>query len=216
MSWTRVLPGALAVCLLLLVAAAGCGTGEEAHGRRGAASSSPVGKILDETDASGSHYRELDPKRAPGVDTVVTPDAAGGWDVRLDVHRFRFSPAGTAAKAVAGRGLACLFVDGGLVARLRAAAYHLPAGLVPHGTHHITARLYADDGTVWAVAGKPVESTADVTASATETATSSAPAAVSASPSSPAPAPAPAPARAVRTPDECMCHPSAYRGARFP
>ncbi|WP_369221933.1 hypothetical protein AB5J52_09975 [Streptomyces sp. R39] len=174
MSWTRGLPGALAVCVLLLVAAAGCGTGD-AHGRRGTASSSPVGKILDKTDAGGRHYRELDKKRAPEVDTVVTPDAAGGWDVRLDVHRFRFSQAGGAAKAVLGRGLAYLFVDGGLVTRLRTAAYHLPAGLVPHGTHHITARLYADDGTVWAVQGKPVESTADVTASGAETATPSAP-----------------------------------------
>ncbi|MFD8814775.1 hypothetical protein ACFV23_25605 [Streptomyces sp. NPDC059627] len=169
MSWTRGLPGALAVCVLLLVAAAGCGTGET-HGR-GAESPSPVGKILDHTDEGGRHYRELDKKQAPEVDTVVTPDAAGGWDVRLDVRRFRFSPAATAAKAVAGRGLAYLFVDGGLVTRLRTPTFHLPAGLVPHGTHHITARLYADDGTVWAVHGKPVESTADVTASGAETAT---------------------------------------------
>ncbi|WP_406434057.1 hypothetical protein OHB00_11940 [Streptomyces sp. NBC_00631] len=182
MSWTRGLPGALAVCALLLVAAAGCGTGE-AHGRRGTGSPSPVGKILDDTDASGRHYRELDRKQAPEVGTVVTPDAAGGWDVRLDVHRFRFSPAGTAAKAVVGRGFAYLFVDGGLVTRLRTAAYHLPAGLVPHGTHHVTARLYADDGTVWAVHGKPVESTADVTASGAETTKPSASAPTPASPS---------------------------------
>ncbi|WP_150134847.1 hypothetical protein [Streptomyces hyaluromycini] len=181
MSWTRGLPGALAVCVLLLVAAAGCATGE-AHGQRGTGAPSPVGKILDGTDESGRHYRELDRKRAPEVDTVVTPDAAGGWDVRLDVHRFRFSPAGTAAKAVVGRGLAYLFVDGDLVTRLRTSAYHLPAGLVPHGTHHITARLYADDGTVWAVHGKPVESTADVTASGAETASPSASGAAPATP----------------------------------
>ncbi|MFF4119805.1 hypothetical protein [Streptomyces sp. NPDC001714] len=182
MSWTRGLPGALAVCVLLLVAAAGCGTGT-AHGQRAAGSPSPVGKILDDTDESGRHYRELDKKQAPAVGTVVTPDPSGGWDVRLDVHRFRFSRAGTAAKAVAGRGLAYLFVDGGLVARLRTSAYHLPAGLVPHGTHHITARLYADDGTVWAVHGKPVESTVDVTASGAETASPSASGAVPATPS---------------------------------
>ncbi|MER6223935.1 hypothetical protein ABT189_25845 [Streptomyces sp900105755] len=182
MSWRRGLPGALAVCVLLLVAAAACGTGN-AHGRRGAESPAPVGKILDDTDESGRHYRELDKKQAPEVGTVVTPDASGGWDVRLDLHRFRFSRAGAAAKAVAGRGLAYLFVDGGLVTRLRTPSYHLPAGLVPHGTHHITARLYADDGTVWAVHGKPVESTADVTASGAETAPPSASGAVPAAPS---------------------------------
>ncbi|MEU0964594.1 hypothetical protein ABZ357_03810 [Streptomyces sp. NPDC005917] len=170
MSWTRGLPGALAVCVLL-VAAAGCGTGE-AHEQRETGSPSPVGKILENTDRSGRHYREIGRKQAPEVGTVVTPDNAGGWDVRLDVRRFHFSRAGTAARAVAGRGLAYLFVDGGLVTRLRTAAYHLPARLVPHGTHHITARLYADDGTVWAVHGKPVESTADVTASGAETSAS--------------------------------------------
>ncbi|RPE45107.1 hypothetical protein EDD90_8368 [Streptomyces sp. Ag109_O5-1] len=175
MSWTRGLPSALAACVLLLVAAAGCGTGET-HGKRGTGVPSPVGKILDGTDEGGRHYRELDKKQAPEVGTEVTPDAAGGWDVRLEVHRFRFSPAGTAAQAVAGRGLAYLFVDGRLVTRLRTSAYHLPTELVPQGTHHITARLYADDGTVWAVHGKPVESTADVTASGAETTTPTAPA----------------------------------------
>ncbi|WP_217554848.1 hypothetical protein [Streptomyces sp. GbtcB6] len=200
MSWTRGLPGALAVCVLLLVAAAGCGTGE-AHGQRGAGSPSPVGKILDDTDESGRHYRELDKKQAPEVGTVVTPDSAGGWDVRLDVHRFRFSPAGTAAKAVVGRGLAYLFVDGGLVTRLRSSAYHLPAGLVPHGTHHITARLYADDGTVWAVRGKPVESTADVTASGAETASPSASGVAPATPTAPATAASTSAGSAASSPD---------------
>lgn len=173
MGWKRGLPGGLAVPALLLVAAAGCGTGE-AHQRPGTGSSAPVGKILGDTDESGRHYREIGRKQAPEVDTEVTPDPAGGWDVRLDLHRFRLSPAGAGATAVAGRGLAYLFVDGGLVTRLRTSAYHLPAGLVPHGTHHVTARLYADDGTVWAVQGKPVESTADVTASGAETTTPSA------------------------------------------
>ncbi|MEV7149412.1 MULTISPECIES: hypothetical protein [unclassified Streptomyces] len=169
MSWTRGVPGALALCVLLSAAAAGCGTGE-AHGRREPGPSAPAGTLLGDTDESGRHYREVAGKQAPEVGTVVTPDAAGGWDVRLDVHRFRFSRAGAAPRAVAGQGLAYLFVDGGLVTRLRGPAYHLPAGLVPHGTHHVTARLYADDGTVWAVRGRPVESTADVTASGAETA----------------------------------------------
>jgi hypothetical protein len=66
---------------------------------------------------------------------------------------------------VAGRGVARLYVDGRTVARLRTAECRLAGRLVPRGTHHITARLYADDGTVWAVRGKPIESTADITAS---------------------------------------------------
>ncbi|WP_420709067.1 hypothetical protein [Streptomyces sp. NRRL B-1140] len=140
----------------------GCGTGEA---REGGASTAPVGKILEGRDRDGQPLREVDPEGAPDVGIEVQPDAAGGWDVRLTVRNFRFSPAGAAARAVAGRGLARLFVDGRPVTRLRASTYRLDARLVPRGTHHVTARLQADDGTVWAVDGTPVESTADITAS---------------------------------------------------
>lgn len=166
MSWSRALLTALAVCALLLAGSAGCGSGD-AHERKGkGVSPSPVGKVLGDTDEQGRHYREVDKKGAPEVGIEVEPDAAdGSWDVRLIVHGFRFSPAGTKPEAVAGRGTARLLVDGRTVASLRTPEYHLAAGLVPRGTHHVTARLYADDGTVWAVHHKAIESTADITAS---------------------------------------------------
>ncbi|KAB1150511.1 hypothetical protein F7R91_00475 [Streptomyces luteolifulvus] len=173
MSWTRGLLAALAVCVLLLAGSAGCGTGnehEQQNGKNGKSgvSPSPVGKILEDKDNEGRRYREVDEQDAPEVGIEVEPDARAGWDVRLTVRNFRFSPAGTKAKAVAGRGVALLFVDGRPVAGLRTPEYHLSAGFVPHGTHHVTARLYADDHTVWAVDGEPVESTADITASESE------------------------------------------------
>ncbi|MFB6847744.1 hypothetical protein ACFCXS_23200 [Streptomyces sp. NPDC056373] len=161
MSWTRRLCAALAGCVLLLAGSVGCGTGAA---REGGASPAPVGKILEGREG-GQPLREVAPEGAPDVGIEVQPDAAGGWDVRLTVHNFHFSPAGGAARAVAGRGLARLFVDGRPVTRLRTSTYRLDARLVPRGTHHVTARLHADDGTVWAVDGKPVESTADITAS---------------------------------------------------
>ncbi|MCI3275607.1 hypothetical protein [Streptomyces cylindrosporus] len=164
MSWTRGLLTVLAACVLLLAGSAGCGSGDAHEGKNGA-STSPVGKILDGTDKEGRHLREVDKKGAPEVGIEVRPDTDDTWDVRLTVHNFRFSPAGTKSQAVAGRGFAYLFVDDRLVTRLRGTAYRLPARLVPRGTHHVTARLYADDGTVWAVNGEPVESTADITAS---------------------------------------------------
>ncbi|WP_258382921.1 hypothetical protein [Streptomyces sp. NTH33] len=164
MSWRRGPLAALAVCALLFAGPAGCGS-NGAHGDAERESSAPVGKLLDHTDEEGRRYREVDEKSAPEVGVEVQPDADGNWDVRLTVRRFRFSPAGTGARATAGRGLAHLLVDGRLVARLRTPAYRLPAHLIPHGTHQITARLCADDDTVWAVSGKPVQSTADITAS---------------------------------------------------
>ncbi|MEU8028508.1 hypothetical protein [Streptomyces sp. NPDC049099] len=161
-SWIRRTLAVLAACVLLPLGAAGCTSG---HSRAGTISPSPVGKVLDATDGTGRHLREVDPKNAPQVGVEVTPHTGGGWDVRLTFHRFRCSAPGTRPAAVTGRGLAHLFVDGRRVTRLRFPRFRLPDRLVPHGTHHVTARLYADDGTVWAVHGEPVQSTADITVS---------------------------------------------------
>ncbi|MFJ3643184.1 hypothetical protein ACIPRD_25980 [Streptomyces sp. NPDC090108] len=156
----------LALCFLLPLGAA-CGeVGERARGT----GSSPAGRVLEGTDGTGRHLRETGAGQAPGAGIEVTPGATGGWDVVLTLRRFRFSAPGTRPEPAVGRGVARLFVDGRQVSLLRTRACHLAARLVPQGTHHLTVRLYADDGTAWAVHGKPVQSTADVTASAAETA----------------------------------------------
>ncbi len=91
-------------------------------------SPSPVGKVLDNTDEQGRHYREVSKSGAPEVGIEVEPDAADdSWDVRLTVHDFRFSPVGVRPRAVAGRGTVRLLVDGRTVARLRVPEYHLAA-----------------------------------------------------------------------------------------
>ncbi|MEU9333677.1 hypothetical protein AB0D49_11025 [Streptomyces sp. NPDC048290] len=164
MTRTRGRYAVLAVAVLLLAGSAGCdsGGGQE----RATDRTSPVGKVLEDTDEDGSRLREIAHEVAPDVDIEVQPVGGGqGWEVRLTVEDFSFSPLGTPPEAVAGRGLARLFVDGRPVADLRTPRHRLTADLMGRGTHHVTARLYADDGTVWADDGQPVESTADVTVS---------------------------------------------------
>ena len=164
MSWTRGLIALLAVCVVLMTGSVSCGA-SGAQERKDGQSVSPVGKVLDDTDEEGRHYREVDKDNAPDVGIEVQPNTDDSWSVRLTVENFTFSPAGTRAKAVSGRGVAVVFVDDRPVTTLRAPSCRLAAAYVPQGTHKVTARLYADDGTVWAVDGDPVESTADVTAS---------------------------------------------------
>jgi hypothetical protein len=174
MSSTRTPLATLAVCVLVLTGTAGCGSGAAREQGDGGVSPAPVGQVLDDTDSDGRHYREVGEGESPEVRIEVQPDGdgggGGGWNVRLELRGFRLSPAGVKPEAVAGRGRAYLYVDGRLVTALRAPVYRIPAGLVPRGTHQVTVRLHADDGTVWAVDGDPVESTADITASEAETA----------------------------------------------
>lgn len=154
----------LAVCVLLLTGSAGCDSdgGQE----RAADQPYPVSEVLDDTDSDGRHYREIDESDAPEVDIEVQPVGDGeGWEVRLTVEHFTFSPFGTRAQAVAGRGVARLFIDGRPVVDLHTPSHRLAADLMGRGTHQVTVRLYADDGTVWAADGEPVESTADITVS---------------------------------------------------
>ncbi|WP_326669954.1 hypothetical protein [Streptomyces canus] len=164
MSWTRGLIALLAVCVVLMTGSVSCGA-SGAQERKDGQSVSPVGKVLDDTDEEGRHYREVDKDNAPDVGIELQPTTDDSWSVRLTVENFTFSPAGTKAKAVSGRGVAVVFVDDRPVTTLRTPSCRLAAAYVPQGTHKVTARLYADDGTVWAVGGDPVESTADVTAS---------------------------------------------------
>ncbi|WP_306319339.1 MULTISPECIES: hypothetical protein [unclassified Streptomyces] len=156
----RALAAALLTCALL-AGGAGCGGGDGDGGPR------HVGEVLDRTDSEGHHYRRIPEKGAPEVGLIVKPvtGPAGGWDVRIWVRRFRLSPEGTPARAVHGRGYALLYLDGRRIARLRAVDHRIPGSRLSRGTHHLTARLYADDHTVWAVAEDPVEATADLTAS---------------------------------------------------
>ncbi|WP_370743299.1 hypothetical protein [Streptomyces sp. LUP47B] len=164
MSWMRGLIALFAVCVVLVTGSVSCGaSGAREH--KDGQSVSPVGKVLDDTDEEGRHYREVDKDNAPDVGIEVQPNSDDSWSVRLTVQNFTFSPAGTKTKAVSGRGVAVVFVDDRPVTTLRAPSCRLAAAYVPQGTHKVTARLYADDGTVWAVDGDPVESTADVTAS---------------------------------------------------
>jgi hypothetical protein len=168
MSWTRGLTAALAVCVLVLAGSVGCGT-SDAEERGDGGAPAPVGRVLEDRDEEGRPYRQVDEEHAPEVGIEVQREPAeDGWRVRLTLRDFRLSPAGTPGKAVAGRGTVRLFLDGRFVTELRDLEHRLPGRLVPRGTHHVTARLYADDGTVWAVNGEPVENTADITVSEPE------------------------------------------------
>ncbi|MFB7180854.1 hypothetical protein ACFCYI_24535 [Streptomyces sp. NPDC056257] len=158
----------LAVALLLACGAAtGCGGRATTHHKPGTSheqASGNVGTLLTTDDGAGHRLREVPAQGAPEVQLAVRPDSEDGWNLQLTVKNYRFTPDSTGGAALPGAGHAHLELDGRKVARLYGPWFHLPAAQVPEGAHTLTVRLYADDHTAWAVSGKPVEATAQLTA----------------------------------------------------
>ncbi|MGW3558220.1 hypothetical protein ACWDNT_12765 [Streptomyces sp. NPDC000963] len=148
----------LALALAVVPVLAGCGGRPTTHHKPGTGHQEATGgsgTLLPARDETGGHrLRELPAAEAPTVRAEVRPDSEGGWNVHLTVERFLFTPESTGGAAVPGRGHARLLVDGRETGRL-----YGPWGYVPAGARTLTVRLHADDHTVWAVDGAPVQTT---------------------------------------------------------
>ncbi|WP_330334948.1 cupredoxin domain-containing protein [Streptomyces sp. NBC_00536] len=183
-----------ALFLLAVAGTAGCGGRATTHHKPGTThqqASGSVGTLLDTQDEAGHRLRQVPAKGAPEVKLALRPDSEDGWNLQLEVGNFRFTPDSVGGAALAGGGHAHLLLDGRKLARLYGPWYHLSATQVPEGAHTLTVRLYADDHTAWAVEGKPVEATAQLTAPAPGPAGHD-----HATPGAPAPSPSPPPVRA--------------------
>ncbi|MFD3552466.1 hypothetical protein ACFWWA_10215 [Streptomyces goshikiensis] len=159
---------ALVAVLLLLAGGAttGCGGRATTHHKPGTSheqASGSVGTLLETDDGAGHRLREVPAEGAPEVRVSARPDTEDGWNLQLTVRNFRFTPDSTGGAALPGAGHAHLELDGRKLARLYGPWFHLPAAQVPEGAHTLTVRLYADDHTAWAVAGKPVEASVPLT-----------------------------------------------------
>jgi hypothetical protein len=120
------------------------------------------GKLLSAEYMDGHKLREVPAEQAPSVELEVTEDSSSGWNVHVVSEDFEFAPE-RLGEVRPQEGHAHLFVDGEKVARLYGAWYHLSGSAVPAGEHELTVSLNANDHTIWAVDGEPIEATTKVT-----------------------------------------------------
>ncbi|MFJ2094346.1 hypothetical protein ACIOEW_34590 [Streptomyces sp. NPDC087901] len=149
----------------LLLGANACGGRATTHHKPGTSHEQATGsngRLLTADDGSGHRLRQVDAQDAPEVDLAVRPDSEDGWNVHLTVRNFRFTPDSVGGAALLGRGHARLLLDGHPLARVYGTWFHLPESLLraAGGGTRLTARLYADDHTAWAVDAAPVQATA--------------------------------------------------------
>lgn len=157
-------PAVALLAAALLLGAGACGGRATTHHKPGTSHEQATGsngRLLTADDGSGNRLRQVDPQGAPEVSVAVRPDSEDGWNVHLSVRNFRFTPDSVGGAALLGRGHARLFLDGRPLARVYGTWFHLPRSLLraAGGGSRLTARLYADDHTAWAVGSAPVQAT---------------------------------------------------------
>ncbi|MFI6611808.1 hypothetical protein P8A21_07855 [Streptomyces poriferorum] len=153
---------AVLLAAALLLGASACGGRATTHHKPGTSHEQATGsngRLLSADDGSGNRLRQVDAQGAPEVAVTARPDSEDGWNVHLSVRNFRFTPDSVGGAALLGRGHARLFLDGHPLARVYGTWFHLPKSLLraAGGGTRLTARLYADDHTAWAVGSAPVQ-----------------------------------------------------------
>ncbi|MYY01510.1 MULTISPECIES: hypothetical protein [unclassified Streptomyces] len=156
---------ALLTAAVLALGAGACGGRPTTHHKPGTSHAEDTGsngRLLSTDDGDGHRLRQVGADGAPGVSITVRADSEDGWNVHLTVRNFRFTPDSVGGAALAGRGHAQLFLDGHPLARVYGTWFHLPESLLSAagGGTRLTAGLYADDHTAWAVGSTPVRAAA--------------------------------------------------------
>ncbi|MFF1921097.1 hypothetical protein ACFVW8_11060 [Streptomyces sp. NPDC058221] len=163
---------AVLTAVALVLGAGACGGRATTHHKPGTSheqATGSVGRLLSSDDGDGHRLRQVAAEGAPEVTLSVRPDSEDGWNVHLAVRNFRFTPDSVGGGALLGRGHARLFLNGHPLARVYGTWFHLPESLLRSagGGTELTAGLYADDHTAWAVGSAPVRAAAVLTTTPT-------------------------------------------------
>jgi hypothetical protein len=100
--------------------------------------------------------------KAPRLRLTATPDAMGGFNLRVSMANFRLAPEHTGGRPVAGEGHLHLYVDGAKHTRLYGNWFYLD-GLAP-GAHALRVDAVANNHAPYHHGGEPVSATAAVEA----------------------------------------------------
>jgi hypothetical protein len=142
---------------------------------RGIADVAPSPHSVDDhshsTDDAMAHSHSMmqfavDSENAPTIDFVVEEDTKSGWNITLTTTNFVFAPENVNEAPVVGEGHAHLYVDDVKIARLYGPYFHYDKNF--DGSKVFRVELNANDHSVYAVDGEPIDKEVTVTHSHSE------------------------------------------------
>jgi hypothetical protein len=140
---------------------AGCGSSGDAGGA-GVGHLEHAGGTHDMESAAAEPIELPAGAEAPRLRLTATPDAMGGFNLRVSMANFRLAPEHTGGRPVAGEGHLHLYVDGAKHTRLYGNWFYLD-GLAP-GAHALRVEAVANNHAPYHHGGEPVSATAAVEA----------------------------------------------------
>jgi hypothetical protein len=150
--------------LAFLFVLAGCGPSGDAGGdppsRAGQAGHAEAGHDMESMAAAPIELPAG--RKAPRLHLSATPDAMGGFNLRVRMANFRLAPEHTGAEPVPGEGHLHLYVDGKKRTRLYGSWFYLD-GLAP-GDHALRVEAVANNHAPYHHDGEPVFATTAVQA----------------------------------------------------
>jgi hypothetical protein len=145
--------------LAFVLALAGCGSSDGAGDGGHAVHAGASGHDME---AMAVEPIELAGAKAPRLALTATPDAMGGFNLRVRMANFRLAPEHTGGAPVPGEGHLHLYVDGTKHTRLYGTWFYLD-GLAP-GDHALRVEAVANNHAPYHHDGGPVFATAAVSA----------------------------------------------------
>ena len=154
-------PLLLGLAFASVVVLAGCGSSGDA-GDAGGGHLEHAGGTHDMESAAAEPIELPAGAKAPRLRLTATPDAMGGFNLRVSMANFRLAPEHTGGRPVAGEGHLHLYVDGAKHTRLYGTWFYLD-GLAP-GAHALRVEAVANNHAPYHHGGEPVAATAAVEA----------------------------------------------------
>lgn len=109
---------------------------------------------------------EVDPELPiPAVEVVATPDSKDGYNLKINVTNFTFTPEKVGMTNEFNTGHAHIYINDEKLGRVYGEWFYLPSKYLKNGDNTVQITLNGNDHSDWLVDGKHVESTVTVTKS---------------------------------------------------
>lgn len=113
-------------------------------------------ELIPDTGHDHGEIEVADNADVPSVEIEVTKDETSGYNIKLALENYKFTPNKVGSDPIDNEGHAHLYINGKKVMRVYSTSFYLPDYLLAEGENDITVTLNANDHSDWTVNGEHI------------------------------------------------------------